>query len=81
MSDENELFENNPFFMHCIEIRMLKTLKNPVEKFLFLYVFMLGNKSVDAADALSVHPTNVCRHLKKMKKRLEIYKKDYNTVI
>ena len=69
--------ENNPYLYHCLEIRMLRTLKNPVEKFLFVYIWVLGHKQNEAAEALQINETNVSRHMLKMRKRLGIYKKGY----
>jgi DNA-directed RNA polymerase specialized sigma subunit len=57
---------------------MLKTIKNPVEKFIFCYVFLLGNKQKDAAEILSINESNVSRHIKRIKITLKGFKKGYN---
>lgn len=73
--------ENNPFLLHCLEIRMLRTLKNPVEKFLFVYIYLMNKKQIDAAEALEVHETNIARHMRKMRKRLNLFKEGYEDTV
>lgn len=77
-NDETDVFLNNPYILDLLIIRMLKTIKNPVEKFIFCYVFLLGNKQKDAAEILSVNESNVSRHIKRIKITLKGFKKGYN---
>lgn len=77
-NDETDVFLNNPYILDLLVIRMLKTIKNPVEKFIFCYVFLLGNKQKDAAEILSVNESNVSRHIKRIKITLKGFKKGYN---
>lgn len=77
-NDETDLFLNSPFIIDLLIIRMLKTIKNPVEKFIFCYVFLLGNKQKDAAEILNINESNVSRHIKKIKNTLQSFKKGYD---
>jgi DNA-directed RNA polymerase specialized sigma subunit len=77
-NDETDVFLNNPYILDLLVIRMLKTIKNPVEKFIFCYVFLLGNKQKDAAEILSINESNVSRHIKRIKITLKGFKKGYN---
>ena len=68
---EADLFLRHPFFVDLIITRMLKVLKNPVEKFIFTYVLILGYKQKDAAEVLFVNETNISRHVKNITKKLK----------
>lgn len=74
--DENELFENNPVFLDMIVDRMLQSL-NSLEKFIFLYVFILGRSETSAGELLHIHKTNICRRVKTIRKKLIWYKSGY----
>lgn len=76
--NDYDLFAQSPFVLDLIVIRMLKTLDNPIEKFLFCYVFLLGNHQKDAAEILGIHETNVSRRLKNIRIKLSVYKKGYD---
>lgn len=71
MENNYSMFLNHPYFVELAMRSMIRELKNPVEKFIFVYVYILGNKQKEAAEALSIHETNVARHMKMMRIKLE----------
>ena len=77
MENEVDMFLDNPFFYDLLVTRMIKTLRSPTNKFIFTYVFLLGYKQKEAADALHLHETNISRRLKHIRRCLTGFKKEY----
>lgn len=61
-------------FIDFLEDEMLMKLPNPTEKFLFVFLFKLGRKQVEASRILQVNETNISRHVLKIRKRLQEYR-------
>lgn len=80
-TDEADMFLRHPFFYTLLVDRMLKTIKSPTEKFIFVYVYILGCKQKEAADVLSIHETNVSRHIKNMRESLIGFTEGYEDTL
>lgn len=74
---DDDIFLNSPALLDLVEKGMIITLTNRTEKFLYLYMWVLGHTGVEAAEVLGINTTNVSRHLKKMRHRLRHYKLGY----
>lgn len=76
---EDEFYdENSHAVLDLIERSMLKRLDRSVDKFLFLYIFILNHTYRDAADVLGVSLGKVQDRVHAVRASLVSYRKGYS---
>lgn len=71
--DDTDLYLNNPAFYNLTVKNMIQMIPDSTNKFIFVFVFMLGFKKKEAAEVIGIHETNISRRIINIRKRLLIF--------
>lgn len=71
--DETDIYLNNPAFYNLTVKNMIHMIPDSTNKFIFVFVFLLGFKKKEAAEVIGIHETNISRRIINIRKKLLIF--------
>lgn len=78
---ENSMYTNSEGALNQVVMNMIRDISNPVDRLIFVCHFLNHNELQYIAEVLCIHPTNVSRRMKRIRKQLTKYTVGYSFLL
>ena len=78
---ENDIYENSEGLLHDIVLNMVRVIPNKIDRLIFVCHFLNHTEQQVIAEVLHIHPTNVSRRVKRIRRVLKPFALGYTFVL